>query len=310
MTGIESYAGHIPEDTPAFASAHIVRNILYPAIIYANPGRDVTSSCMNNFADGRDWTTNDGERTSVYTSRNMKRSMSSHGRFYEGHILWDNLLERYNEGASVLYHCSHGTGGSGICCMYENIEEEFPLAEPRYEHLHDFNWWDGWRGYMYDDAQTKTPRWGGFTWSHAKEPNLYNIVHFKWCDQLFDKLHSQFNLWQSCTTGEHFGPIIYLEHGAALWYGNAESGLCPQEELFDDQWFTDMMENGLPIGESLSKWVWLHQRDYTAKEGSQEREESMYGSSSMTVDNCQVLYGDPTMIAYSPEWTEPIPVDA
>ncbi|RLI52865.1 MAG: hypothetical protein DRO93_14410 [Candidatus Thorarchaeota archaeon] len=191
--------------------------------------------------------------------------------------------------------------------MYKNIEEQFPLAEPRYEHLKDFNWWDGWRGYMYDDAQTKTPRWGGFTWSNAKEPNLYDIVHFKWCDQLFDNLHSQFNLWQSCTTGEHLGPIIYLEHGAALWYGNAESGLCPQEELFDEWWFTDMMENGVNIGESLSKYIWQHQRDYTAKEGSQERDISMYGSSSLSIDNCQVLYGDPTLICYSPEWIEPTP---
>jgi hypothetical protein len=103
--------------------------------------------------------------------------------------------------------------------------------------------------------------------------------------------------------------MIYLEHGAALWYGNAETGLCPQEELFDEQWFTDMMENGLSIGESLSNWVWLHQRDYTAREGSQERDLSMYGSSSMTIDNCQVLYGDPTMVPYSPEWTEPTPVN-
>ncbi len=307
MTGVESYAGHIPVETPAFASAHICRDILYPAIIFANPGRDVTSSCLFNFADGRQWTTNDGKRVSVYTSRALKRSLSSHGRFYEGHSIWENLLERYNSGCAVLYHCSHGTGGSGICCMYKNIEEQFPLAEPRYEHLKDFNWWDGWRGYMYDDAQTKTPRWGGFTWSNAKEPNLYDIVHFKWCDQLFDNLHSQFNLWQSCTTGEHLGPIIYLEHGAALWYGNAESGLCPQEELFDEWWFTDMMENGVNIGESLSKYIWQHQRDYTAKEGSQERDISMYGSSSLSIDNCQVLYGDPTLICYSPEWIEPTP---
>ena len=309
MTGIESYAGHIPEETPAFASAHICRDILYPVIIYANPGRDVTSSCFVNFADGRDWTTNDGERTLVYTTRSMKRSMFSHGRFYEGHCLWEPLLERYNEGCSILYHCSHGTGGSGICCLYGNIDEQFPLAEPRHENLKDFDWWNSWRGYTYDDSQTKTARWGGFTWVNAQEPNLYDIVHFKWCDQLFDNLHSQFNLWQSCTTGEHFGPMIYLEHGAALWYGNAETGLCPQEELFDEQWFTDMMENGLSIGESLSNWVWLHQRDYTAREGSQERDLSMYGSSSMTIDNCQVLYGDPTMVPYSPEWTEPTPVN-
>ena len=303
LTGNNSYAGQIPVETTAFSSDVICRDILYPAIIYANPGRDVTSSCFFNFADGGTWTCNNGKSYAAYTTRGLKESMSSHGRFYEGHSIWENLLERYNKGASILYHCSHGTGGSGICCMYKNIAEQFPYAELKHEWLKDFDWWDGWRGYMYDDTQTKTPRWGGFTWSNAKEPNLYDIVHFKWCDQLFENLHSQFNLWQSCTTGEHFGPIIYLEHGAALWYGNAGTGLSPQEELFDEWWFKDMMQNGLSIGEALSKYVWLHQRDYTTKDPT-----AMYGSSSLTVDNDQCLYGDPAMVCYSPEWTEPEPV--
>ena len=247
MTGGNSYAGQMPFDRPSLNAALINRDILYPAIIYANPGRDVTTSQFMNFPDGRQWTTNDGTRHSVYSTRLLKETFSSHGRFYEGHCLWDNWLDRINYGAASNYYSGHGTGGSGISCQYANVAKAFPDAELRNEHLHDFDWWDGWRGYMYDDTQTKTPRDGGFTWYNAKEPNLYDLIHFKWVDQLLDNLHSEFELWMSCTTGQHFGPEIYLEHGSALWYGNAATGLCPQADLLDDQWMTDMFVNGLSL---------------------------------------------------------------
>ena len=304
MTGNNSFAGQIPFDKPAMQTALICRDILYPAIIYANPGRDVTTSQLMNFPDPYNgWTTNDGKRYYVYSSRETKRSFSSHGRFYEGHCVWENLLERYNKGASICYYSGHGTGGSGISAQYKNVAESFPQAELTHEHLKDFNWWDSWRGYMYDDKQTKTPRWGGFTWYNAKEPNLYDIIHFKWVDQLFGNLHSIFDMWMSCTTGQQFGPDIYLEHGAALWYGNAGTGLCPQEDLLDDSWLHDLLVYGDSVGEAFSRYVWLHQRDYTTKDPT-----TLYGTSSMAVTNVQVIFGDPTMVLYSPEWTEPTPI--
>jgi hypothetical protein len=309
MMGTESYAGHIPVETSAFSSAIIVRNILYPAIIYANPGKDVSTSQLMNFPDGWVWTTNDGVSHPVYSSRELKKSFSSHGRFYEGHVLWDGLLERYNEGASICYYSGHGTGGSGISAQYYNINEAYPYVELTHEHLKDKNWWDAWRGYMYDGRQTSTARWGGFTWYNAKEPNLYDLIHFKWVDQSFDNLHSLFDLWMSCTTQAHYGPIVYLSHGAALCFGNAGTGLCPQADLLDDNWMRDMLEYGDSIGESFSRYVWLHQRDYTAKPGSVERESSIYGSSSMAITNMQVIFADPTMTCYSPDWTEPTPVN-
>lgn len=308
MMGVESYAGHIPVKTAAFSSAIIVRDILYPAIIYANPGRDVSTSQLMNFPDGRQWTTNDGQRHSVYSSRELKRSFSSHGRFYEGHVVWENLIERYNEGASVCYYSGHGTGGSGISAQYLNVNDDFPYNDMNHEDLKDKTWWDAWRGYMYDDTQTKTVRWGGFTWYNAKEPNLYDLIHFKWVDEEFDNLHSIFDLWMSCTTQAHWGPIVYLSHGAALCFGNAGTGLCPQADLLDDNWIRDVLENGDSVGESLSRYWWLHQRDYTAKPGSEEREKSIYGSSSMAVTNMQVIFADPTMTCYSPDWTEPTPI--
>ena len=113
----------------------------------------------------------------------------------------------------------------------------------------------------------------------------------------------------SCTTQAHHGPTVYLSHGAALCFGNAGTGLCPQSDLLDDCWIRDMLEGGDSSGESFSRYVWLHQRDYTAKPGSVEREQSIYGSSSMSVTNMQVIFADPTMTCYSPDWTEPLPVN-
>jgi hypothetical protein len=309
MNGLGSYAGIIPMNTPGLDAALMSRDVLYPAIIYANPGRDVTTAQLMNFPDGWQWRTNDGVQHTVFSTREVKESFSSHGRFFEGHVIWDNWLDRINEGASINYYSGHGTGGSGISAQFSNVAEQFPDAELTHEELHDFDWWDAWRGYMYDDTQTKSPRWGGFTWYNAQEPNLYDIIHYKWVDQQLENMHSEIELWMSCTTGQHFGPEIYLEHGAALWYGNAGTGLCPKADLLDDQWIADMMRTGKSAGDAFSDYVWLHQRDFTAKnEDMSKYDMSMYGSSSLTVTNVQVFYGDPTITCYSPEWIEPLPV--
>ena len=303
MMGNNSYAGHIPGHTAAFASAHIVRTILYPAIIFANPGRNVTTSQLMNFPDGRTWTTNDGKTTPSYSSRVFKEAFSSHGRFYEGHCVWDNLLERFNKGVSVWYYAGHGTGGSGISAQYECVAEQFPYAELKHEWLKDFHWWDAWRGYMYDDRQTKTPRWGGFTWYNPHEPNLYDIIHFKWVDQLLGNVHCLWDLWMSCTTQAHLGPIVFLSHGGIICYGNIWSGRCPQSDLLDDFWAHDVFVNGDSIGEAFSRYLWLFERDFTTNDPT-----SMYGSSSLAGDGCQVVFGDPTLTCYSPEWVEPTPI--
>jgi hypothetical protein len=305
MMGNMSYAGHIPGTTSAYSSAHIVRDIIYPAIIYSNPGRDTTTSQMMNFPDGWQWRTNDGVQHTVLSSREIKKSFSSHGRFFEGHAIWDNLLERYNEGASISYYSGHGTGGSGISAMYENVEEQFPFVHLQHENLKTKTWWDAWRGYMYDDPQTKSPRWGGFTWYNSVEPNLYDFIHFKWADELYENLHSMWDLWMSCTTQAHLGPNVALSHGAALCFGNAGTGLCPQADLLDDSWMRDVCIYGDSIGVALSEYWWLHQRDYTTLDPT-----TIYGVSSMQVTNMQVIFGDPSMILYSPDWIEPVPITA
>ena len=305
MIGTNSYAGHIPGDTPAYTNDIIIRDILYPALIYANPNRDVTTTQFMNFPDSENWKTNDGVTNLVISSRIIKYAFMSHGRTYDGHALWDAHLERMNEGASAFYYSGHGTGGSGMSSQYYQTENcNYP----------DQIWYDAWRGYMYDNW--KTPRDNGRRWYNPEPANLYDIIHYKWVDQLLENLKSNAVFYMSCSTAQQFGPTVYLDHGALMWYGNAGSGLCPQADLLDDWFFEDAMINGKSIGEAFSKYVWLHQRDYTLPDGDPHFMESMYGPSTLIagveggVTTVQCIYGDPELILYSPEWTSPNAVDS
>jgi hypothetical protein len=311
ITGNKSYAGHIPVETPGFSSAMICRELLYPAIIFANPGRNITTSQVINFPDGYQWKANDGNSYPNYASRDVKETFSSRGRFYEGHCFVENYIERLNAGALISYYSGHGTGGSGISGQYKNVNEQFPQAELVHEHLKDFDWWDAWRGYSYYDNQhTKTARWGGESGYSADEPNLYDIVHFKWVDQLFENLHSEFDFWSSCTTSSHFGPMVYLSHGTALYYGNCGSAYGIQDDLHNNWIFYDMLVKGESIGSSMSKYVWIFNRDYTTLDPT-----TLYGRSTMFqyeidggLSNLDAIFGDPTMQIYGPNWIEPTPV--
>jgi len=294
MMGNNSYAGHLAGITPAYVNAMVVRNVLYPALIYANPNRDITTMQLMNFPDGQQWTLNDGSRPSAYSSRILKQIFGSHGRTLDSHCLWVAHNERMNEGASVMYYSGHGTGGSGISAQ--------PVQQPYCAYPDDI-WYDAWRGYEYD--QMSTPRTGGWTWYNAEPPILYDIIQYKWVDQLHENLKSNAIFYMSCSTGEAYGPMVYLDHGAVCWYGNSGSGLCPEADIQDDEFFKDAMLEGEPIGPAYAKQVWLHFRDFTTKDP-----ESMYGSSSMQVTTVQVIYGDPQLIIYSPEWSSPVPIDA
>jgi hypothetical protein len=312
LVGNLSYVGHIPVETTAFSSAHIVRNILYPAIIYANPGKDVTTAQMMNYEDGGQWRANDGNSYVNVATREVKDIFSSFGRTFEGHVIIENLIERYNKGVSISYYSGHGTGGSGISGQYKNVEEQYPLAELRYEHLRDFDWWDTWRGYSgYDARKTKLSREGGGSSYNSQEPSLYDIVHFKWCDELFENLHSEMEFWSSCTTGEHWGPIVYLSHGSSVWFGCAGSAYGIQDDLHNSWIYEDMLIYGEGLGEAQSKYTWIFNRDFTTLDPT-----TLYGRSSLFqlsqggLTNLKVLFGDPDITIFNPVWIEPIPIDS
>jgi hypothetical protein len=98
--------------------------------------------------------------------------------------------------------------------------------------------------------------------------------------------------------------MVYLDHGAVLWYGNAATGLRPEADLLDDVVFDRTMIDGESIGHAYSREVWLHYRDFTTLNPV-----AMYGSSSMQITTVQVIYGDPTLVLFSPEWSSPVPVE-
>ncbi|MBU0497462.1 MAG: PPC domain-containing protein [Candidatus Thermoplasmatota archaeon] len=294
MMGNNSFAGHIPGLTTAYISAVINRNVLYSALIFANPGRDVTTTQMMNFPDGGSWKTNDGKTHQIYSSREVKKSFGSHGREYIGHCLWEAHLDEMNSGASAFYYSGHGTGGSGQSAQYLQTEHcDYP----------DQIWWDSWRGYTYDSW--KTARFNGQVWYNADPPMLYDIIHYEYLDELYENLHSNAIFYMSCSTGDSYGPMVGLDHGAVVWYGNAGSGLCPEADLQDDEFLKYVMIDGWAIGPAYSTQVWLHFRDFTTSDPT-----SMYGSSSMQVTTVQCIYGDPALVVYSPEWSSPEPIDA
>ncbi len=303
MLGNNSYSGHIPGETPSYTNDIIIRNILYPALIYANPNRDVTITHFINFPDRvgayNKWTTNDGVQHSPITSTyENKKSFSSHNRLYEGHCLWDAHLEALNEGASIMYYSGHGTGGSGISAQYYQTD---------YCNYPEQIWPDAWRSFLFDNWETA--RDDGTRWFNPEPPTLYDFIHYKWQDQLYGNLHSNAIFYQSCSTGQQFGPMIYLDHGALLWYGNAATGSCPPADLEDDWFFEDTLIHGEAIGPAYSKNIWKIYRDFTTSDPT-----SMYGVSSIFGDDgintVQCIYGDPNLIIYSPEWTSPTAIDS
>jgi hypothetical protein len=113
----------------------------------------------------------------------------------------------------------------------------------------------------------------------------------------------------SCSTGQQFGPLVYLDHGALMWYGNAGSGLCPEADLMDDWFFEDALEHGIPVGRAYSEYIWLHYRDFTTGDPTaMYGSSSLYGGDGITTVHC--IYGDPNLIIYSPEWTSPQAIDS
>jgi hypothetical protein len=95
LMGNNSYAGCIPGWTPAYSSALVVRDLLYPALIYANPGKDVTTSAMINYPEGGNWKLNNGKTYTAYSSREVKKAFSSHFRTYDGHSLWKRISNEW-----------------------------------------------------------------------------------------------------------------------------------------------------------------------------------------------------------------------
>jgi len=293
MMGNHSYAGDIPGLTPGYSSAVIVRDLLYPALIWANPNRNITTSQMINYRDSSSyWWVDTG--APGFTSRAMKDILHSHFRTFEGHCLWEALLQRLNQGASVMVYTGHPTGGSGISGQY---------LQTNYSNYPDQIWWDGWRGYMYDNW--KTPRSNGMVWYNPEPPMLYDIIHYKWVDQQLENLRCNIIVYASSQTGDSDGPLVYLDHGAACWIGYLGNGIITGLEEQTALLLVNSMIHGDRIGPALSKYVWAYSRDYTAGDLN-----NLYNGNLLSYyNNHPYIYGDPDFLIYSPEWIIPVPLE-
>ena len=120
------------------------------------------------------------------------------------------------------------------------------------------------------------------------------------------KHYSEIECWSSCTTGEHWGPMVYLSHGSVMWYGNCGSAYGVQDDLHNNWIFHDVMVEGKSFGESAGKYYWLFDRDFTTLDPT-----TLYGRSSFFqggLTNVKAIFGDPALTCYSPDWIEPVPV--
>jgi hypothetical protein len=289
MMGNNSYAGDIPGLTPAYSSALVVRDLLYPALIYANPCRNITTSQIINYVDSSSWHPI-GEVTG-YTSRAIKNILQAHLRTFEGHCLWDASLQRMNQGASVLVYCGQSTGGSGLSEQY---------LQTNYSHYPDQIWWDAWRGYSYDSWRTS--RDNGMVWYNPEPPMLYDFIHYKWVDQQLQNLRSNAFLYTSGYSGDGDSPLVYLDHGAVCWIGNLGTGFVNGIEEQMEQLLYNVLMDGDRIGPALSNYIWVYTRDYTTENSTR-----MYNESLMYNTFHSVIYGDPDLLIYSPEWKIPVP---
>jgi hypothetical protein len=292
MMGNNSYAGDIPGLTPAYSSAVIVRDLLYPALIWANPDRNITTSQIMNYRDsGSFWWYPTG--VPGYTSRTMKDILYSRLRTFEGHCLWDASLQRMNQGASVMVYCGHSTGGSGLAGQY---------VQTNYSNYPDQIWWDGWRGYMYDNWHTA--RDIGMVWYNPEPPNLHDFIHFKWVDQQLQNLRSNIIIYASIRTGDTDGPLVYLDHGAACWVGYLGTGYIDGIEEQSELLLMNTMIKGESLGPALARYIWVYSRDYTSGDSY-----NMYNWILSQYHYHPCIYGDPDFLIYSPEWTIPVPID-
>jgi len=104
---------------------------------------------------------------------------------------------------------------------------------------------------------------------------------------------------------------VYLSHGSAVWFGAAGSTSGVQDDLHNNWVFHDVLAEGKGIGESQSEYQWMFNRDFTTLDPT-----TLYGRSTLFqlpqggLTNVKVLYGDPTMTCYAPDWIEPLPVIA
>ena len=333
-------AGRIPGDNAEEDVAFVNRAMLYPAIIYANPGYDVAMPTCVSYDYGIPDIPSDispdlilppdykAPPEYVYPVNgwdNITTAMQGRNFTVEPHVGKYAVYKNLTDGVAFWYHSDHG--GLGFVWDY------LPFGQ-------------GVVGLWYEDPPDPQPK-RGYEYNmttlaeNASVPDQYNLYGspypdgavFQWWGEPFSfayggefdrwlgNIHSVQVVFMDCYIGGSMLPLTMMRHGAASVIGDMRTGL-----LIDTDWFcvkyTQEVMAGKTLGEAfvtavektgyvypnsyfdmtLFKRVWVY--NYTVIPDVWE--EPWYAYPYIEdCSNAYVFYGDPDMIIVDPATPEP-----
>lgn len=333
-------AGRIPGDNAEEDVAFINRAMLYPAIIYANPGYDIAMpTCVSydyglpdipsdispNLIQPPDYMAPPEYVYPVNGWDNITTAMQDRNFTLEPHVGKYVVYKNLTDGVAFWYHSNHG----GLGFVWDYI----PFGQ-------------GGVGLWYDDPPDPQPK-RGYEYNmttlaeNASVPDQYNLYGEPYSDGAvyqymsepfsfayggeFDRwlgnIHSVQVVFMDCYIGGSMLPLTMIRHGAASVIGDMRTGL-----LIDTDWFcvkyTQEVMAGKTLGEAfvtavqktgyvypnnyfdmtLFRRAWVY--NYTVIPDVWE--EPWYAYPYIEdCSNAYVLYGDPDMIIVDPTTPEP-----
>ncbi len=336
-------AGRIPGENAEEDVAFVSRALLYPAIIYANPGYnismptcvaydygmpDIPSDIPPNLIQPPDYKAPPSYVYSVNGWDNTTNAMESRNFTVEAHIGKYEVFNVLNSGVAFWYHSNHGElgfvwdylpfGQGGVGLWYEDPPDLQPKRGYEYNmttYAENASIPDQYNldGYPYPD---------GAVYQRLGEP--FSFAYGGEFDRWLGNIHSINIVFMDCYVGGSLLPLTMMRHGAASAIGDMRTGL-----LIDTDWFcvkyTQEVMVGMTLGEAfvtavtktgyvypktyfemtLFSRVWVY--NYTVTPGN---EFPWYAYPY--VDDCcnaYVFYGDPNMILVNSTTAEPKALD-
>ena len=336
-------AGRIPGENAEEDVAFVNRAMLYPAIIYANPGYsismptcvsydygmpDINSDVPPNLIQPPDYRAPQSYVYRVNGWGNTTNAMESRGFTLEPHVGKYEVFDKLTSGVAFWYHSDHGGlgfvwdylpfGQGGVGLWYEDPPDPQPKRGYEYNmttYAEDASIPDQYNlyGYPYPD---------GAVFQGLGEP--FSFAYGGEFDRWLGNIHSVHISFMDCYVGGSLLPLTMMRHGAASAIGDMRTGL-----LLDTDWFcvkyTQEVMAGRALGEAfvtavkktgyvypntyfemtLFSRVWVF--NYMIEPGWE-----IPWYAYPYVDDCcnaYVLYGDPDMILVDPTAAEPEALD-
>ena len=265
-------AGRIPGENAEEDAAFVNRAMLYPAIIYANPGYDIAMPTCVSYDYGIPDIPSDGWNTTLYPDfmnqtnlmvnqtyvypvngwENTTEAMRNRNFTVEAHIGKYEVFDKLNSGVAFWYHSNHGglgfvwdylPFGQGVVGLwYEDPPDPQPKRGYEYNMTTDaenasipdqYNLY----GYPYPDGAVYQRRGEPFSFTYGGE-----------FDRWLGNIHSVHVVFMDCYIGGSMLPLTMMRHGAASAIGDMRTGL-----LIDTDWFCVKYTQEVMAGKTLGE---------------------------------------------------------